>query len=59
MSLMLYKRGGTESIHGVECETCVVNTPQEEAAARAAGFASYGEAIVGDAPAKQADPALE
>jgi hypothetical protein len=49
MSLMLYRRGGDEKVHGVDCETRVVDGPDEEEAARADGFASYGEVIAGQA----------
>lgn len=58
MSLMLYKRGGHESVHGVDCETRVVDGPDEEEAARAEGFASYGEVIAGVKPSEpaKADP---
>ena len=54
MSRMLYKRGGDTKIHGVDCETCVVDTPEEEESARAAGFGTYGEMIAGEAPAEVA-----
>lgn len=58
---MLYRRGGADavSIHGVDAETCVVDSPGDEQEARADGWGSYGEAITGEAVAPasaQADP---
>lgn len=55
MSLMLYRRGGDTDIHGVNCDTRVVETAGEEEAARAEGFGNYGEMIAGEAVAPADD----